>query len=232
MIPCAADPFRINLVHPVIALTETVIGVATARPMTERHRCRHTGLAGVNLAAVFRCQQAEIEQFVGNRCLLQNRNSLRRKAIGFRHLSGTGPVIPRRGADDQDLGRARGIFLLRFGRRNGVARLDPFNRKIVIGIGKAGAGFACQGRFTALLVIRPGDRFEATDRILFSREIGIVKRSKEMSAKGVPGQFAFILSLADVGHGSGPGEGASHEEPALPPFSSGNSSARQIVEQR
>jgi len=44
-------PALIDLGHPVVGLVERVVGVATARPVAQRHRGGHAALAGMDLAA-------------------------------------------------------------------------------------------------------------------------------------------------------------------------------------
>src|SRR5882672_4724274 len=54
-------PHRIDLVHPILHLAQCMVGIATARPMAERHRGRDASLARIDDTAVFGCEPAEVE---------------------------------------------------------------------------------------------------------------------------------------------------------------------------
>jgi len=55
-------PTRINFRHPVVDLSHGMVRITGARPVTERHRGRNTGLARINDPPVLRGEPAQIEQ--------------------------------------------------------------------------------------------------------------------------------------------------------------------------
>ena len=95
-------PPLVNFGHPVVALIERVVRVATAWPMAKRHCRRHTTLAGMNVASVFGGQQAEVKDINLNLSLLHDfaRHLQQSKRLG--HFARTSPVIPSRAANQQD----------------------------------------------------------------------------------------------------------------------------------
>ena len=55
------DPARVDFVHPILRLSEVMIRITTAGPVTQWHGGGDASFARINHAAVFRRQVAEIE---------------------------------------------------------------------------------------------------------------------------------------------------------------------------
>src|SRR5439155_10090388 len=107
-------------------------------------------------------------------------------------------VVARRSANDQHARGRRRILLPRLGLAQALARLEPFGRKLELGIGESWAGFA-RARILAVLGIDlPGDGLEAVDRRRLLLVGGVGERLAEACAeflardrprRGLPGSW-------------------------------------------
>ena len=120
----ARDPALVDLVHPVVDLVERVVRIAAARPVAERHRGRHAALAGVDLAAVFRREQAQVEEVDLDPVLREHLADEAGEAERLRDLARAGAVVARRAADHE---RARRRLRVGPGRLR-AARCAPWRR--------------------------------------------------------------------------------------------------------
>ena len=138
------DPHRIDLVHPVLRLAERIVRIAGARPMAERRGGREAGLAGMDLAAVFRGQPREVEHFdlerrIGAR---RFRCAISAKPIGS-STSRPGRCAPSgTSIDDQEARRPGLVVVAGLGRRDRLARGQPVDRQIVVRVGELRARLA------------------------------------------------------------------------------------------
>ena len=145
-------------------LPERVIRVAAARPMTQRHRGRHTRLAGMNGLAELRRRAAQVENVdFETRSRLEGIVRDLDQAPRLRHFAGTRVLGARRAIDDEDARRSRGVIMTTAGVVDGVARGQPIDRDLIVGIGEAGAGLAGDRRLSAVVIGIPrriGDGLE------------------------------------------------------------------------
>src|SRR6478672_6552624 len=93
-------------------LSERVIRVAAAGPMTQRHRRRYAGLARMNGLAELRRRAAEVENVdFETRSRLEGVVRDLDQAPRLRHFAGTGVLGARRAVDDEDTRRSRGVVM-------------------------------------------------------------------------------------------------------------------------
>src|SRR5215471_21040580 len=165
----------------------------------------HAGLAGMDMAAVLRGDAAEIEH-------LDLEIALRRKdlagdleqAPALGHLAWTGLVIARRAVDQQHA-RLGGCRLLLFlGAQNGLARLGPFDGKLIRRIGIAGAGWAGSRRPAIFVLAVPRDVDDALDLVVDRGEGRIVEALAHAAGERRLVQCNAWHPLADVRHGRFP----------------------------
>ncbi|MGY4228576.1 hypothetical protein ACVMIH_005937 [Bradyrhizobium sp. USDA 4503] len=151
-----AHPQRIDLVHPVVGLPERVVWIAAARPVAECHRGGDAGLAGVNLPAELGRQPRQIEHIDRQAHLAEGGLGDLDHAPAFGHLAGTRVLAARGAVDQQDMRRFVWIVVpaLRF--IDGIARGQPIDREIIVGIGKTGAGLAGNRRLARMTIGVPG----------------------------------------------------------------------------
>ena len=123
-----------------------------------------------------------------------------RQPVGLRHLTGAGAVVARRPADHERTRGLSGVGPSRLGQVDPLARLDPFDRQVVVRVGIAGPRLACQRRLASLLVGIPRDSFEARDGPVFGAkrrvDVGKPKAPAELFAH----QMSRRLSLPDFRH--------------------------------
>src|SRR6187455_3358114 len=73
------------------------------------------------------------------------------------------PAFSIAAVDQEDAARRSSILLSAFGLLDAAARLDSFDREIVVGVGVARSGLLRARRFAALVVTLPGHLDEAVD---------------------------------------------------------------------
>ncbi len=168
--------------------------------MTERHGGGHAGLAGKNLAAVLGVQQAEIEEVAGQAGLFHLFAGKRRQPKGLRHFARARLIVPGRARHQQHAPGTCRVLLLAFGLLNPIARFEPLDRQLEVGIGEPGAGLPRARALVVLVVCLPGDLddlgnltidvLEERDR----RNVGAAgARTPRASAARCPGLFAPVL---------------------------------------
>src|SRR6059058_5545685 len=193
------DPAWVDFVHPVLRLSEVMIRITTAGPVTQWHGGRDASFARVNHAAIFRRQVAEIEyidlktEFGVHYRLCHSRDS---KAL--RHFARTRFVRARGSADEQDAGRRLWILVLFLGGENLLTRLEPFQRKLILRIGKFRACFTRPRTLSTVLICLPCDLSQPINAFLLSRECGIVKALLPPALKFLATQPGRALTSADL----------------------------------
>ncbi len=78
---------RVDLVHPVVDLTEAMVRVAGARPVTQGHRRRDTGFAGKDSTAVLGGQAAQVQYIDFDTVRFETFARELRETKGLRHLA-------------------------------------------------------------------------------------------------------------------------------------------------
>src|SRR5712675_3561087 len=156
---------RIDFIHPVVGLPERIVWIATARPVTERHRGRDTGLAGMNLFAEFGSWPREIEDIDRKSHIDENRLGKLDQAPGLRHLAGTGMLAARRAVDDENARHFIGIVMPPLCLQHGLAGCQPVHCDLVAGIGKAGTSPSRHRRLPRMAIGVPCRR---DDRLQFA----------------------------------------------------------------
>ena len=78
-----------------------MVRIAAAGPVAQRHRGRDAALARMDLAAVVRGQQAEVEHVGLHAAALEHLARELRQPPGLGDLAGTGAVVARRTIDQQ-----------------------------------------------------------------------------------------------------------------------------------
>src|SRR5438094_5692765 len=194
------DPARVDFVHPILRLSEVMIRITTAGPVTQWHGGRDASFARVNYAAVFRRQVAQIE-YIDLKTEFGVHYRLRRfrDSKAFRYFAGTGFVRARGTADEQDAGRRLWILILLLSGENLLTRFEPFQRKLVLRIGKFRACFTRPRTLSMVLIGLPGDLRQPIDAFRLSRECGIVKALFPPTLKFFTTQPGRALTSADLG---------------------------------
>ena len=84
-------PKRVDVIHPVVDLSQGIVRITGTRPMTECRRRREAGFAGVDLTAIFGCETSEVENGDTHAgLLLQFLSRGFHHAVAFRQFAGTG----------------------------------------------------------------------------------------------------------------------------------------------
>src|ERR1035441_5422616 len=136
----------------------------------------------MDVALVVRREQAQVEKIdlalFGHQHLVDEPG----KTKGLRDFAGAGAVVAWRAANDECAGlclRVGPDFLRAL---HALAGLDPIDRQVVVGVGVAGTGLPCQGRFTAIAVRLPSNRFQPADRHVFAAKGRVeVRRAKALA---------------------------------------------------
>ena len=158
------DPARIELVHPVVDLAHVMIGVAGTRPVAERHGGGDARFAGVNLAAVFGVDPAQIEEVHGEAAVpFEAFAHLCCHPECFRHLAGAGFIGAWRGGNQKDARLAAVILEALLSLLNGRSRFQPFEREFVLRVGKLRPGLPQVRAFPAVVVSLPRDGCKPLD---------------------------------------------------------------------
>src|SRR6185369_9003178 len=177
-----------------------VVRVAAARPVAERHRRRHAPFARMDLAAVLGGEVAEVEEvdfdLLGDEGVLD----IAREAERLRHLARAGAVVARRAADDERARRRRRVALRCLGALDPLARREPLDREVVVGVGVAGTGLARLRRLALVPIVVPGDLLDAAERIALAIEVGIEEELPEALAELLAAERRRRLPLAYLRH--------------------------------
>ncbi len=157
------DPPRVNLAHPVRHLTQTVIGIARTRPVTQRHGGRNAGLTRIDDLAVLGSECTQIEQVDLDLGALEDVGSQLCQAKTLRHLARTCFVIAGGAADEQYPERCilpvvSDLRCLDLG-----PSIQPVRRQVVGWIGKLRSCRSGEGGFAARNISLPGDLQELVD---------------------------------------------------------------------
>src|SRR6185295_7862198 len=76
-----------------------------------------------------------------------------------------------------------------------LARREPLDRELVVGVGIAGPGLACLRRLAAFFVVVPGDLLDAAERGALGVEVRVeeelAKALAEFLARQLRGRLAF-----------------------------------------
>ena len=188
------SPFLVDFSHPVVGLARSVVGIATARPVTQRHGGGHAGLAGVDVQVVAGGQQTQVEQIHLDTFGLQNLPRPLGHAEGLGDLAGTAAIVARRTTDQQYPRAGRWIALGFVGQQQAVAGSFPLHRQQVVGVGKAGARFCRQRRLVAVAVVVPGNFFDFSQRTLDRIEgrvgVGALELQVKLCAPELGGRLA------------------------------------------
>src|SRR3954463_12457737 len=125
--------------------------------MAERHRRRDAGLAGMDLAPELGGEPVELQPLDLEAALALDHflgDIHQPEALGY--LAGAGLVAARRTVDQQDARLRRGRLLPPLGLPDGIARGDPLERQLVLGIGVARTGRFGARRLAAFVIAVPG----------------------------------------------------------------------------
>ena len=147
-----------------------MVGIATARPMTQRHRRRRATLARKNISTVFGREQAKVKHVGKDIGLFKNfaGNLQQPKCLG--HLAGTGAIVARRTADQQHARRARRIGPAHLRLVDALLRRHPFCREVVLRIVISSTRLLGDRCLAALAIGLPGDLLKARDRLILGFE--------------------------------------------------------------
>jgi hypothetical protein len=88
----------------------------------------------------------------------------------FRHFARTGMFVARGAVDQQHAWDSIGVVVTLLRGDDGLTRREPVDRNVVIRIGEAGAGLACQRRFSRVAVAIPCGADKGCDFPLQRRE--------------------------------------------------------------
>lgn len=144
--------------------------------MTQRHGGRDTGLAGKNLPAVLRSQQAQVQEIA-----LEPRLTLDFPARHLceperlRHFAGTGLVVPRGAADQEDAVGAFATALAPRCRLDRFPRVQPFDRQLILRIRKSRARPSLDWALAGVMVCLLGDVRDPPDLSLDDAKRRIMK---------------------------------------------------------
>src|SRR5207237_10349855 len=151
----------------------------TAGPVTERLRGRDARLAGIDATREFGGEEAQIEEIGLDLPGLERLLGDPREAIRLRHLARARAVVARGAADDKHARGCSRITLALLRGLQAVARLEPLDGKIEVGIGEARPCLGGARRLAVLDVAVPRDRFQPTARLLLLLEGRLDDRALE-----------------------------------------------------
>src|SRR5439155_22205089 len=159
------------------------------------------GLARVDRAAVFRRQATQVQDLNLEIALaLEHLVRDHGEPPGFRGFSGTGVLAARGSIDQQDARRSRRIFLSLLGIRDALTGGAPFDRQLVVGIGKTGAGALRAGSLARVVIGVPGHAGQAFYVRLQRVEGRIVEALTETTLQLILAQRNIRHFPADVRH--------------------------------
>src|SRR4051794_12614038 len=95
-------------------------------------------------------QPRQVEDVDRKTLLGENRFGQFYQPPGFRHLAWAGVLAARRTVDQQDAWRFAGIIVTALRGEDGVARGQPVDRDVIVGIGKARPALRVTGAFREL----------------------------------------------------------------------------------
>jgi len=176
-----------------------MIGIATARPVAQRHGGGSATLARMDLAAEFRGDQAQVEKVRGARRLLEHLAHQPRQAPALGDFARTSTVVARGAANEQDARLRLGARLFFLRSLQPLARREPLDRKIVIGIGKLRPRLARHRRLAAFLVGFPRDHLDALQPRRLRRESRIGKGLEKALAEYLARQLGRRLAFSWYG---------------------------------
>ena len=90
-----SGPAFVDLGHPVMRLAERMVGITTARPVTQRHCGRYAALAGVDMTGVVGGEQAQVQHIDLDVGLLDHVAGDLQQPKRLGYLAGAGAVIAR-----------------------------------------------------------------------------------------------------------------------------------------
>src|SRR5205814_2170913 len=122
-----------------------------------------------------------------------------RDSKALRHFARTSFVRARGAADEQDAGRRRWILVLLLSGENLLTRLEPFQCKLMLRIGKFRACFTRPRTLSMVLICLPGNLSQPIDAFLLSCKCGIVKALLPPALKFLATQPGRALTGADPG---------------------------------
>src|SRR5438477_5801555 len=93
----------------------------------------------------------------------------------------------------------RSILILLLGGENLLTRFEPFQRKLILRIGKFRACFTCPRTLSMVLICLPGNLRQAIDAFRLNLECGIVKALLPPALKFLTTQPGRALTGADLG---------------------------------
>ena len=172
--PVGGDPHGIDFVHPVLGLAHCVIGVARARPMAERSGGREAGLAGMNVAAIFRRQPRQVEHIDFELPFILDRLAGKvGQPVTFGHFTRTGVFAPRRSVDQQNARSGCFVHVALLGGGDGVPGGQPIHRKVIVLVRELRPGLSRQRTFTGVRIGLPRHFADLADGIAMGLEGGI-----------------------------------------------------------
>ena len=180
-------------------LPEREIRVAAAGPMTQRHRRRYARLAGMNGLAELRRRAAQVENVdFESGARLEGLSRDLDQAPRLRHFAGTRVLGAGRAIDDEDARGACRIIMTTSGVVDGIARGQPVDRNLIVGIGETGAGLAGDRRLSTVVIGVPRRIGDGLQLALQRREDRIHEGGLETLLESPAPQTAGRHPLAHV----------------------------------